>query len=88
MTTWVLAPFVVLLWAVQISQRWQEFARKSLYILTLFIAAGAVVAYAFDALGPPRVKAAAVFVLVPLASWISGGIVLAVVFVRGKLTAD
>ena len=82
MTTWVLAPFVVLLWAIQVSKRWREFARTSLYIVTLLVAAGAVVAYTIDALGPPRVKAAAVFVAVPLVSWIAGGIVVAVVALK------
>jgi hypothetical protein len=87
MTTWVVAPFVVVLWAIQVSRRWQEFARKSLYIVTLLVAAGAVVAYTIDALRPPRVKAAAVFVAVPLASWILGGIVVAAVALRRKRPA-
>ena len=74
MTTWVLAPFVILLWAIQVSNRW--FARKPVYILTVLLAAGAVVTYVVDALGPPRVKAATVFVLVPLVAWVLGGIVV------------
>lgn len=82
MTTWVVAPFVILLWAIQVSNGW--FSRKPVYILTLFIAAGAVVAYAIDASGPPRVKAAAVFVLVPLVAWILGGIVLVAVRVSRR----
>jgi hypothetical protein len=84
MMAWVLAPFVVLLWVIQVSKGWQEFARKPIYILTLLLATGAVVAYAIDALGPPRVKAAAFFVVVPLVSWGLGGIVLAVVFFKRK----
>ena len=83
MGIWVVAPFVALLWSIHVSR-----SRNSLYILTLVIAAGALTAYTIDALGPPKVKAAAVFVVVPLVSWIVGGIVLTVVFVRGKLTAD
>jgi hypothetical protein len=73
MAIWVVAPFVALLWAIRVSNR------KSLYILTLVIAAGALVTYTIDALGPPRVKAAAVFVAVPLASWLLSAIVLAAV---------
>jgi hypothetical protein len=87
MAIWVVAPFVSLLWAIRASHRWQEFARKSLYILTLVIAACALATYTIDALGPPRVKAAAVFVVVPLASWILSGIVLAAVVLKGTRPA-
>lgn len=82
MAIWVVAPFAALLWAIHSSK-----PRKSLYILTLVVAAGALVTYTIDALGPPRVKAAAVFVAVPLASWILGGIVLAAVILKRKLPA-
>jgi hypothetical protein len=77
MAIWVVAPFVALAWAIHSSK-----PRKSLYVLTLVVAAGALVAYTIDALGPPRVKAAAVFVVVPLASWILGGIALFVIRLR------
>jgi hypothetical protein len=70
MTTWVLAPFAALLWAIQVSKPWRELPRKALYILTLVVAAGALLTYTIDALGPPRAKAAAPFVAFPLASWI------------------
>jgi hypothetical protein len=76
MTTWVLAPFAALLWAIRVSQRWQEFARKALCILTLVVAAGTLLTYTIDALGPPKTKAAAPFVAVPLASWTLCAIVL------------
>jgi len=77
MAVWVVAPFAALLWAIHSSR-----PRKSLYILTLVIAAGALAAYTIDALGPPRVKAAAVFVAVPLALWILSGIALFVIRLR------
>jgi hypothetical protein len=82
MAIWVVAPFVALLWAIHISNRWQEFSRKLLYVLTLFIAAGALATYTIDALGPPRVKAATVFVAVPMASWILSGIAVFVIRLR------
>jgi hypothetical protein len=71
MATWVVAPFAVLLWAIHVSR-----PRNTLYMLTLVIGAGTLTAYTIDALGPPRVKAATVFVLVPLISWVLSGIVL------------
>ena len=76
MAIWVIAPFAALLLAIHVSNR------KSLCILTLFISVGALATYTIDALGPPRVKAAAVFVAVPLASWILSGIVLVVIRLR------
>lgn len=82
MATWVLAPFVALLLAIQRSQRWQGFARKSLYVLALVIAVGAVATYTIDALGPPRAKAAAVFVVVPLVSWLLCAIAVFVIRLR------
>jgi hypothetical protein len=82
MAIWVVAPFAALLWAIHSSK-----PRQSLYIVTLVIAAGALATYAIDALGPPRVKAAAVFVAVPLASWILGGIVPAAVILKRKRPA-
>jgi len=79
MAIWVLAPFVALLWVIHRSEQWQEFSRKALYVLTLFVAAAALVVYVTDALGPPKTKAAAPFVAVPLASWILSIVVFAVV---------
>jgi hypothetical protein len=82
MAIWVLAPFFALLWAIQASEHWREFSRKALCMLTVFIACGALIVYTIDALGPPKTKAAAPFVAVPLASWI----LIVVVFGAVRLT--
>jgi hypothetical protein len=79
MTIWVAAPFAALVWAIHVSK-----PRTPLYILALVIAAGALLAYSIDALGPPRAKAATMFVLVPLVSWILGGIAFAAVGVSRR----
>ena len=68
MTAWVIAPFVALLWALR--TRFE----KSLYVLTMCVAICSVAAYTFDAMNPPKVQAARVFVLVPLVTWIVSGI--------------
>lgn len=87
MAIWVLAPFVALLLAIQNSQRWREFSRKALYLLTLFVAWGAFCAYIIYAINPPRVKAAAPFVAVPLVSWVLCAILpVAIRLTRGRFT--
>ena len=67
---WVLAPFMALLWANLVSNRWPVPARATLYGVMLVVAVGSLAAYLVDALGPPRGKAAFVFVAVPLGSWL------------------
>jgi len=84
MAIWVLVPFAALLWAIRVSQRWQEFARRTLYMLTLVVAGGAFIVYLKAAIHPPRVRAAAPFVAVPLASWILSIVVFAAVRLTRK----
>jgi len=67
---WVLAPFAALIWAGVVSIRWPIAARHTLWGLMLVVAAGSLAAYGHDVLSPPRSQAAAVFVMVPLVSWV------------------
>lgn len=62
---WVLSPFVALVLANAASKRWSALTRATLYSATLLIALGSLAIYGFVALGPPRVKPAAAFVVVP-----------------------
>lgn len=67
-TGWVLAPFVALLWAN---------TRAMLRGVTVAVALGSLAVYGYDAWRPPA-KAAAAFLMVPLASWVAIAIAAAV----------
>ena len=67
---WVLSPFMALAWAYLASKRWPAVTRATLYTLMLVLTLGSLVIYAAVTQGFSRVKPAAVFLLVPLASWL------------------
>ena len=67
---WVLAPFVALLFADRASKRWSAATRTTLHGVMLIVALVSLAAYGVVALGPPRAKPAAVFLVIPLASWL------------------
>ncbi len=67
---WVLSPFIALVLANMISKRWSVLTRATLYTVMLVLTVGSLAIYGDVALGPPRTKAAFVFVVVPLASWL------------------
>lgn len=73
---WVLSPFAALLWASLVSKRWSVPTRAALHSLTLVLALGTLAIYGAVALGPPRAKTAAVFVVVPPVSWLLIAIVV------------
>jgi hypothetical protein len=67
---WVLSPFMALVVANVVSQRWAVLSRATLYSLMLVLTLGSLAIYGDVALGPPRAKTAFVFVVVPPASWL------------------
>jgi hypothetical protein len=67
---WVLSPFVALVLAHVLSKRWPSRARAALYTLMLILTLATLAIYGIVALGPPRTHTAAVFVVVPPASWL------------------
>ncbi|MEO8193003.1 MAG: hypothetical protein ABI681_04070 [Gemmatimonadales bacterium] len=73
---WVLSPFIALALVSVLSKRWSDLSRKALYLVMLFVTLGSLAIYGADALNPPKTKAAAVFVAVPLASWVLIAVVL------------
>jgi hypothetical protein len=75
---WVLSPFMGLVLANVVSKSWSVVTRAALHGLMLIIALGSLAIYADVALGPPRAKTAAVFVVVPPASWLLIAITLPV----------
>jgi hypothetical protein len=77
-TLWVLSPFMALILAMLLSQRWSAITRIALDCVTLLLALGSLATYAYIALGPPRAKIAVAFVVVPPASWVLIGITLSI----------
>jgi hypothetical protein len=76
-TGWVLSPFAALFIVSVFSQRWFPHSRKTLYILMMVIVLGSLIGYS-GVLSPPGTKAAFVFLVIPLLSWILMGIVAVV----------
>jgi hypothetical protein len=75
---WVLSPFAVLAVASVVSKRWSPLTRATLHIVMLVLALGSLAIYGYVAFGPPREKTAFAFVVVPPASWLLTGIVVAI----------
>jgi hypothetical protein len=70
---WVLSPFIGVLTADVLSKTWSDRARLALYCWMLVGSLGSVVCYT-GVLNPPGAKPAAVFLIVPLISWLLIGI--------------
>ncbi len=67
---WVLSPFVGLAVAYAVSRRWRGSVEAALVVLTLVLTLCSLTIYGLVALGPPRPKPAAFFLVVPAASWL------------------
>ena len=83
---WVLSPFAALLIADRISRPWSSLTRVMVYWLMLIISAGSLLSYS-GLLSPPGMKAAFLFLITPLLSWllIASGIPTAAAVSRRKL---
>ena len=66
---WVLSPFTGLLVANLVSKRWSVTSRVILYCLMLVLTVGSLIFYS-GTLSSPWSKPAAVFLVVPLFSWL------------------
>jgi hypothetical protein len=69
-TGWVLSPFVGLLLADGVSKRWSVPTRATLYGVMLILSLGSVAFYARIIPMSPGSRPAALFLLVPLGSWL------------------
>jgi len=67
---WVISPFVALLFATIVSKDWSVLTRSTLYGVMLVLTVSSLAIYGDVAFGPPRVKTAFAFVVVPPASWL------------------
>ena len=77
---WVLSPFMAVVLADAISKRWPVLTRPPLYGVSLVFTLGSLVIYGAVALGLLRARPAAVFLLVPLASWL----LIAIALISGR----
>jgi SnoaL-like polyketide cyclase len=83
-TGWVLSPFLGLVAVDIASRRWSARTRATLHGVMLIVALGSLAIYGAFAFGPPRPKPAAVFLLVPLGSWLLMAIVVPIAAVVSK----
>jgi hypothetical protein len=67
---WVLSPFVVLGIGHVVSKRWASGTQAALYWVTLLVSLASIVIYADDAVSHRTAHPAAVYVVVPPASWV------------------
>lgn len=67
---WVLSPFAALAWAGLVSKGWPPFARATLYGLMLLVTLVSLGMYDGVLPMPPGSRPAAVFLMVPLGSWV------------------
>jgi hypothetical protein len=67
---WDVSPFVALALLDRASRLWSRLTRKTLYGLMLMLTLGSLAIYGYVAFGPPRPKPAAMFLIVPFASWL------------------
>jgi hypothetical protein len=72
---WVISPFIALLIGNSFSRYRSFFARRIFYVLMLFVTIGALIIYT-GVLGPMGTKPAAVFLMVPLISWLLIAVVI------------
>ena len=72
---WVLLPFAVLLLLQQAASAWPASRQAALYGVMLLVSVVALVVYGVVVFGPPRAKPAAMFLVVPLLSWLPIAIV-------------
>ena len=84
---WAFAPFAGLVLAHRVATRWSVPTQATLYYLMLVLTLGPLAIYVVDAFGPPTT---AIYVGVPVASWLLIALVLpiAAFFGRRAMTAS
>lgn len=84
---WVLSPFMALVWGNMVSKRWSVVTRATLYTVMLVLALGSLAIYGAVGLRLARARPAAVFLVVPLASWLLLAIVVPIAaLISGRLS--
>jgi predicted membrane channel-forming protein YqfA (hemolysin III family) len=76
-TGWVLSPFIAFWIADSKSNRWARASRTTLHLAMVILAVGSLALYA-DVVVRPRPQPAAMFLLVPLGSWMLTAIAVSI----------
>jgi hypothetical protein len=84
---WVLSPFLALILACIVSRSWSSSTRMILYALMVLVTVGSLVGYA-GVFSPTGTKPAAIFLIVPLVSWLLIAIIIPITKSRSKLKSD
>lgn len=85
---WVLGPFVALALANTVAKRWSAPARATLYYLMLVVALGSLTIYGYDAFRRLSAKAAFIYLVLPLASWLLIAIVVPIAWKKGTVQSN
>lgn len=75
-TGWVLSPFAALILGDVLSRAWPVLLRATLHVLTLMVALFSLAMYAGAIPMPAGARPAAVYLMVPLGSWLIIAIVI------------
>jgi hypothetical protein len=82
---WVLSPFIGLGLADRISKGWSVPTRATLHAVMLVVTLGSLAMYGRVAFGPPRPTPAAMFLVVPVGSWLLAAIAVPLAaFISGR----
>ncbi len=84
---WVFSPFLGMLMAQIISEKWDASVRRMIYILTIIISMCSLFCYS-GMFNPPRMKPAFKFLGRPLISWVIIGIAIPATAARSRKTAE
>jgi hypothetical protein len=84
---WVLSPFLALILASIVSRSWSSSTRMILYALMVLVTVGSLVGYA-GVFSPAGTKPAAIFLIVPLVSWLLIAIIVPIAKSKSKLKSD
>ena len=81
---WVLSPYLALILAHRVSVGWTARTRLSLYAVMLIVTVVSLAVYAIVVLGQPASRHTAVFLIVPLASWLIAAIAVTMTALRSR----
>lgn len=81
---WVSAPFAILGWANLLASRWPGSVRKTLHVVTLFVAVASLGIYFDDNLAHRTAKPAFVYVATPPATVLLSGLAIGIAFLLQK----
>ena len=68
---WVLSPFLAALMVSSYAERWAAVTRRTLHVLMVILAVACIAVYGLVAFGYVNAKVGSVYLVVPLAFWLS-----------------